>query len=67
LAPFERCRDGLPDWFSANINTFCLGADGDLVVIGDHDGSVYASVDAGITWETVATGLPAIRCIALIP
>lgn len=66
LVPFERCQDGLPDWFSTNINTFCLAADGDLGVIGDADGTVYASLDAGATWEKVATGLPAISCIALI-
>ena len=25
---FERCTDGLPDWFSTNLNTFCLDASG---------------------------------------
>src|SRR5207247_1570407 len=30
--PFERCRDGLPEWFSDNVDTFCVAADGATVV-----------------------------------
>ena len=61
----ERCEAGLPDWFSANVNTGCLQANGDQVVIGDADGTVFGSVDSGHKWSVVADGLPAVRCVAI--
>ncbi len=63
--PFERCTAGLPEWFSTNLDTFCLAAAGSLVVAGDADGTVYVSHDDGATWETAATGLPAVTCLAI--
>ena len=61
----ERCDGGLPEWFSTNIDTFCLQAKGDTVLIGDADGVVYRSDDAGVSWDTAAEGLPSIRCLAI--
>lgn len=61
----ERCESGLPEWFSTNINTGCLQASGDLVLIGDADGTVYRSDDAGKQWVVVAEGLPGVRCVGL--
>jgi len=46
-APFERCRIGLPEWFSDNVDTGCLVARGRTVVIGTEDGSVFLSEDGG--------------------
>jgi len=63
--PLHRCREGLPEWFSANIDTFCLAASGSTVVFATPDGSVFRSMDQGESWETLATGLPAARCVAL--
>lgn len=63
---FERCRDGLPEWFSTNLDTFCLQASGELVVAGDADGTVYVSADEGETWETAASALPGVNCVALV-
>jgi hypothetical protein len=62
--PFERCTEGLPEWFPANIDTFCLAASGDLVAFGTDEGSVYISEDEGGTWRALAEGLPAVRCVA---
>ncbi len=62
---FERCTTGLPEWFSTNLDTFCLAAAGRFVVAGDADGTVYASHDDGATWQTVATGLPGVTCVAI--
>jgi hypothetical protein len=64
-AHLERCEAGLPEWFSTNIDTGCLQADGETVVIGDADGTVYRSVDAGHKWTVAAEGLPSIRCIGI--
>ena len=64
-ADLQRCEDGLPEWFSTNINTRCLQAIGDAVVIGDRDGTVYQSADGGDTWAVAATGLPNVRCVAI--
>jgi photosystem II stability/assembly factor-like uncharacterized protein len=63
--PFERCRDGLPEWFPANIDTACVDASGSAVAFGTAAGEVFASADAGVTWERVAAGLPPVRCLLL--
>jgi hypothetical protein len=62
--PFVRCTEGLPEWFAANIDTFCLAAAGTLAVFGTEEGSVFVSEDEGQTWRVVAEGLPAVRCVA---
>ena len=62
---FERCRDGLPEWFSGNVDTRCLAARGETVVVGTAEGSVFRSDDAGAGWRLVADGLPRITALAL--
>lgn len=62
--PFVRCVDGLPEWFPANIDTFCLAASGTLAAFGTQEGSVYFSEDQGQTWRPLVEGLPAVRCLA---
>jgi hypothetical protein len=62
---FERCAAGLPKWFDDNIDTGCLAAAGPLVVFGTSDGQVFRSLDAGVHWELVLKGLPAIAAVAL--
>jgi hypothetical protein len=64
-APFERCRDGLPEWFEGNIDTACVDARGSTVAFGTAAGEVFASGDAGVTWERVASALPPVRCLLL--
>jgi hypothetical protein len=63
---FERCTDGLPEWFDANVDTHCLVANGPTAAIGGPDGVVYRSEDAGRTWEPVAEGLPSITAVGLL-
>jgi hypothetical protein len=63
---FERCTFGLPEWFSTNLDTFCLAAGGGIVVTGDAAGTVYVSADGGATWDTAETGLPDVRCLAIV-
>jgi hypothetical protein len=63
--PFERCSDGLPEWFPSNVDSHCLVADGTTVALGTAEGEVFRSVDAGASWETVATELPAVRSLVL--
>ena len=62
---FARCTEGLPEWFSNNINTFGLAAKGSFVVAGDPNGTVYASEDDGTSWSIVAEGLPELTCLAI--
>ncbi len=62
---FERCRAGLPEWFSHNIDTGCLATAGPVVAFGTEDGRVFRSLDAGASWELAAKGLPEIRCLVL--
>jgi hypothetical protein len=64
-ARFERCRDGLPEWFEANVDSGSLAADGDTVAFGTADGSLFVSQDVGVTWTEVASDLPAVRVVAL--
>ncbi len=61
---FEKCEQGLPEWFSDNIDTFCVVATGSQVAFGTNDGWVFASGDSGSTWEAWAEGLPPVRCVA---
>lgn len=63
---FERCAAGLPEWFSTNLNTFCLAARGAMVVAGDAAGAVYVSDDEGETWTVVTEALPDVRCLTFI-
>jgi hypothetical protein len=63
--PFERCRDGLPEWFDANVDSGCLDGDGPLAAFGTAAGDVYLSEDEGRRWRPVASGLPPIRSLLL--
>jgi photosystem II stability/assembly factor-like uncharacterized protein len=63
---FERCEAGLPEWFSTNLNTFCLAARDHIVIAGDDNGTVYRSDDGGITWTEAVRGLPGVRCVAIV-
>ncbi|HEV8372065.1 MAG TPA: hypothetical protein VGR68_02595 [Actinomycetota bacterium] len=61
--PFERCQDGLPEWFQGNLDTACVAAAASTVAFGTADGEVFASEDAGVSWARVADGLPPVRCL----
>jgi hypothetical protein len=61
--PFVKCGEGLPEWFPFNLDTGQLATVGHEVVLGTDDGRVFRSPDAGVTWELVATELPAVRAI----
>lgn len=63
-AALRRCRAGLPEWFSGNIDTYCLVAAGESVAAADG-GTVYHSVDGGETWSVLARDLPEVRCLAV--
>jgi hypothetical protein len=65
----ERCRTGLPEWFDHNIDTHCLDAlpDGSSVAFGTSDGRVFGSGDAGDTWVELASGLPPVDCLLVMP
>ncbi|HVL97692.1 MAG TPA: hypothetical protein VM324_00150 [Egibacteraceae bacterium] len=58
-----RCGEGLPEWFTGNVDTGCLAAVGASVGLADG-GTIYRSADAGRTWEVLAEGLPAVRWLA---
>ena len=64
-AGFEKCSDGLPEWFGDNIDTHCLHASGTDAAFGTSDGSAFISSDAGATWRRIAAGLPAVRAVAV--
>lgn len=64
-AAFERCRAGLPEWFTGNVDTRCLVARDGTVALGTGDGSLYVSQEAGASWELAADGLPRITALAL--
>jgi hypothetical protein len=64
--PFERCTDGLPEWFDANVDSHWLAGTDDLAAFGTANGRVFASQDEGATWELVAEQLPPIRAVAIV-
>lgn len=67
--PFVRCTAGLPEWFSGNVDTFCLVAGRidaqELAVLAAPGASVYVSEDAGKHWREIARGLPEINAVAI--
>jgi len=63
--PFERCREGLPEWFPDNVDTGCLAARGDAAAIGSEDGCVFLSHDAGRSFTAAAKGLAPVRAVSL--
>jgi len=66
---FERCRDGLPEWFDDNIDSMCLDAlpDGSFAVFGTSDGQLFGSRDAGSSWSELASGLPVVLRVLVLP
>jgi hypothetical protein len=65
----ERCRDGLPEWFEDNIDTYCLDADPEVpfAAFGTADGRVFTSEDSGRGWGELASGLPGVRRVLALP
>ena len=66
---FERCRDGLPESFDDNVDSYCLDAppDGSFAAFGTSDGLVFGSEDAGSSWTELASGLPPVRRVLVLP
>ena len=62
---FGRCQNGLPEWFSDNIDTYCLAASGPTVAFGTSEGEAYLSLDEGESWNVLAEDLPPVRCVAV--
>lgn len=62
---FEKCTQGLPEWFSDNINTGTLATSGNLAAFGTRDGQIFRSDNAGLTWKQVAADLAPISCLHL--
>jgi hypothetical protein len=59
---FERCEDGLPEWFAGNVDTHCLAAGGGTAVFGTEDGRMFVSEDGSGTWREAAKGLRRVTC-----
>lgn len=62
---FQKCHQGLPDWFDHNINTGCLATWGQWAAFGTQTGQIFYSSNAGLSWQEIASGLPPIRCLSL--
>jgi hypothetical protein len=65
-SPFERCGDGLPEWFGSNIDTHLLTAQADRVAVGTPDGDVWLSTDRGASWDVATKGLPGLSSLAFM-
>lgn len=63
---FVRCAAGLPEWFTANVDSGCLDARAGVVAIGTAEGVVYVSDDDGRTWSVAADGLPPVIGVRLL-
>lgn len=63
VGPLIKCTAGLPETFADNINTGCLLAHDGYVAFGTTEGSVFASRDAGESWEQIAKDLPPVLCV----
>ncbi len=65
--PFEKCVDGLPDWFNDNIDTGLLDARGGCAAFGMRDGRVFISDDQGSSWRLIEQGRLGINCLVVAP
>jgi hypothetical protein len=63
---FDRCRLGLPEWFAGNVDTHCLAAWDEQVVVAAPGGSLFVSNDIGQRWHELASGLPEPRAITIL-
>ena len=63
---FERCRIGLPEWFATNVDTHCLTAWDEQVVVAAPGGSLFVSNDVGVRWHEMALGLPEPRAVVIL-
>ena len=65
---FERCREGLPEWFDDNIDSMWLDAlpDGSFAAFGTPDGHLFGSSDAGSSWTELAAGLPVVLRVLVV-
>lgn len=66
---FEKCADGLPEWFPGNVDSLCLDAlpDGRLAAFGSEEGEVFISTDEGASWRNLAKDLTGIRRVLVLP
>ena len=66
---FERCRQGLPDWFEGNIDSLCLDAlpDGNLAAFVSDSGELFTSTDQGTSWSGAAQRLEKVNCVLVMP
>lgn len=62
-APFERCREGLPERFDGNVDSHWLHAASGTAALVSPDGAVYVSGDDGSSWEHAASDLPRPRAL----
>jgi hypothetical protein len=65
--PFQRCTAGLPEWFGANLDTYCLAAHGARAAFGTGEGEVWMSTDQGATWAQAADGLGDVSALLFTP
>lgn len=65
---FEKCTQGLPDWFKENIDSYNLDSlpDGKLAAFGTADGRLFASTDRGVSWAEIASGLPEVLRVLVV-
>lgn len=66
---FERCTAGLPASFDGNIDTYWLDAlnDGSFAAFATSGGRLFSSDDAGSTWHDLASDLPAVQHVLVVP
>jgi hypothetical protein len=62
---FSKCVEGLPEWFSDNIDTGCLAARGNTAAFATSDGRVFSTDDGGETWIQLAAGLEPARWLLM--
>lgn len=65
---FEKCTQGLPEWFKENIDSYNLDSlpDGKLAAFGTRDGRLFASTDRGVSWAEIASGLPEVNRVLVL-
>jgi len=63
----EPVGEGLPPWLDGKVDTAKIAAGSGRAAIADQGGSLWRSKDGSRGWERIATGLPYVFALAILP
>jgi hypothetical protein len=63
----KQVQDGLPHWLSGKVDTAHMAADYDRAAVVDGGGNLYLSEKGSCGWQRIATGVPYVFGMLVVP